>query len=70
MRRNNMANTRRELKPYKGYPITKINGYKYVSVDPRQGQFEAYSLKEIKERIDAKIGVNKLSKQLGKMLLP
>jgi len=66
-----MANTRRELKPYKGYSITKINGYRYVSTDPKTGeQFEANSLQDIKKRIDAKIGVWKLSKKLGEILLP
>ena len=66
-----MANTRRELKPYKGYPITKINGYRYISSDPKTGeQFEANSLQDIKKRIDAKISVKKLSKELGRLLLP
>ena len=65
-----MANTRRILKPYKGYPITKINGYRYVSYDPRDGQFESNSLDGIKKRIDDKIGIRKLSVKLGELLLP
>lgn len=65
-----MAHTVRELKPHKGYPITKIN-QRYVSTDPvSREQFGADSLKEIKERIDAKISVRKLSKKLGELLLP
>ena len=63
-----MANTRRELKPYKGYTITKINGYRYVSYDPRDGQFEAYSLQDIKKRIDDKIQSHKLGMAVGRML--
>ena len=65
-----MANTRRILKPYKGYTITKINGYRYVSYDPRDGQFESNSLEGIKKRIDDKIGIRKLSVKLGELLLP
>lgn len=65
-----MANTRRILKPYKGYSITKINGYLYVSYDPRDGQFESNSLDGIKKRIDDKISVRKLSRKLGELLLP
>lgn len=63
-----MANTRRELKPYKGYTITKIDGYRYVSYDPRDGQFESNSLHGIKQRIDEKIQAHKLGMALGKML--
>lgn len=63
-----MANTRRELKPYKGYPITKINGYRYVSYDSRDGQFESNSLAGIKKQIDCKIQAYKLGMYLGKML--
>lgn len=63
-----MANTRRELKPYKGYPITKINGYRYVSYDPRDGQFESNSLDGIKKRIDGKIQAHKLGMAVGRML--
>ena len=65
-----MANTRRELKPYKGYPITKINGYMYVTFDLTHGKIVCYSLDEIKKRIDGVIGVNGLAKHLGKILLP
>ena len=66
-----MANTRRVLKPYKGFPITKINNSKYVSTDPKDGTvFESHSLPDIKKRIDAKIGIKKLSKELGRLLLP
>ena len=65
-----MANTRRELKPYKGYPITKVNEYRYVSYDPKDGQFESNSLDGIKKRIDDKIGIRKLSFKLGELLLP
>jgi len=63
-----MANTRRELKPYKGYQITKINGYRYISYDPRDGQFEAYSLQDIKKRINDKIQSHKLGMVIGKIL--
>ena len=63
-----MANTRRELKSYKGYTITKINGYRYVSYDPRDGQFEAYSLIDIKKKIDDKIQAHKLGMAVGRML--
>ena len=55
-----MANTRLELKPYKGCQITKINGYLYVSIDPKFGRCEAYSLKDIKKKIDEKIRIGKL----------
>ena len=60
----------RELKPYKGYSITKHDGNRYVSYDERDGEFESDSLAGIKERIDAKISVRKMSKFLGKVLLP
>lgn len=63
-----MANTKRELKPYKGYPITKINGYRYISYDSKDGQFESNSLKGIKEKIDNKIQSRKLGMILGRML--
>lgn len=63
-----MANTRRELKPYKGYSITKINGYQYVSYDSKDGQFESNSLDGIKKKIDDKIQSHKLGMCLGKML--
>lgn len=63
-----MANTRRELKPYKGYSITKINGYRYVSYDLSDGQFESNSLDGIKKQIDCKIQAYKLGMYLGKML--
>lgn len=66
-----MANTRRVLKPYKGFPITKINNVKYVATDPKDGTvLESYSLAGIKERIDGRIGIKKLSKELGRLLLP
>ena len=63
-----MANIRRELNPYRGYKITKINGYRYVSYDPRDGQFESNSLQGIKKRIDEKIQAHKLGRALGRML--
>lgn len=63
-----MANTRRELKPYKEYTIVKINGYRYVSYDPGDGQFESNSLKGIKQRIDGKIQAHKLGMHIGKLL--
>ena len=64
-----MANTRRELKPYKGYSIIKINGYRYIASKTGE-QLEANSLQDIKKRIDAKINVKKLSRKLGEILLP
>jgi len=60
----------RELKPYKGYSITKHGNDRYVPYDERDGEFESNSLAGIKERIDAKISVRKMSKFLGKVLLP
>lgn len=63
-----MSNTRRELKSYKGYTITKINGYRYISYDPRDGQFEAHSLKDIKKQIDCKIQSYKLGMAMGRIL--
>lgn len=65
-----MANTRRELKPYKGYPITKINNHIYVSYDSRHGRIECNSLTGLKKRLDGIIGVNKLARDLGRLLLP
>ena len=64
-----MANTRRILKPYKGYPITKINGYRYLAEDPNGDILESNSLESIKKRIDDRIGIKKLSKTLGRLLL-
>ena len=47
-----MANTRRKLKPYKGYPITKVNGYMYMSDVPGESALVSYSLDGIKKEID------------------
>lgn len=62
--------SRRELKSYKGYSITKIGNNRYVSYDERGEEFESDSLAGIKERIDAKIGIREMSKFLGRVLLP
>lgn len=58
------------MRQYKGYEITMINGCKYVAYDSRYGKLESGSLKDLKKRIDGVISVNKLAKQLGKILLP
>jgi len=47
-----MANTRRILKPYKGFEIVKINNYRYIGSAEDGTQIEAYSLKELKAAID------------------
>lgn len=65
-----MVDTRRKMRQYKGYEITMINGCKYVTYDSRHGKLESNSLKDLKKRIDGVISVNKMAKDLGKILLP
>lgn len=64
-----MARVIRELKPYKGYSITRYNGKRYVSTDPHtKEQFGADSLEEIKRQINEKIDTRNLRKELGKLI--
>ena len=52
-----MANTRRVLKPYKGYSIIKINGCKYAATKEGIADWlcvaKRYSLPDIKKAVDA-----------------
>ena len=52
-----MANTRQYVKTYKGWDITKINGYKYngYNKEKDKGVF-AYSLKDLCKLIDKEVG--------------
>lgn len=45
-----MANTRQVLKPYMGYSITKINGYRYYANNGK-AKYESNDLKCLKDRI-------------------
>lgn len=45
-----MANTRQILKPYMGYSITKVNGYRYFATNGTT-RFESNDLKQLKVRI-------------------
>ena len=48
-----MANTRRELKPYKGFSIVKVNNYHYFVYNKKtSAHFDGYDLKEVKRKID------------------
>lgn len=50
-----MANSQRQLKSYKGFSITKINGYIYKASDGTSGELNAWSLNGIKKAIDEEI---------------
>lgn len=47
-----MANSRRQLKPYKGFSITKINNYLYKASDETGNVLNAWDLNDIRKKID------------------
>ncbi len=47
-----MANQRMALKPFQGYGITRINGYKYIVTHPEKGIVAtAYSRQDARNAI-------------------
>ena len=55
-----MANTRRRLKDYKGFMITKINNYIYYATEigiDNQKILKSYDLRSIKRKVDEYIKI-------------